>query len=66
MRRPQFTLRALLVAILIVAAFFGGVRFERERRRIADDDLIRLIQETVAPSAGEFIDENCVDSGAQE
>ena len=36
MPRPQFTLRALLVAMLIVAAFFGGVRYERERRRRED------------------------------
>lgn len=33
MRRPQFTLRALLVLMLAVACFFGGIRFERERRR---------------------------------
>jgi hypothetical protein len=37
MPRPQFTIRALLVAMLVVAAFFGGVRFERERRRQADE-----------------------------
>lgn len=37
MPRPQFTLRALLVAMLVVAAFFGGIRFERERRRREDD-----------------------------
>ena len=36
MPRPQFTLRALLVLILAVACFFGGVRFEKERRRMAD------------------------------
>ena len=33
----QFTLRVLLVAMLVVAAFFGGIRFERERRRRADE-----------------------------
>ena len=33
MPRPQFTLRALLVLMLAVACFFGGIRFERERRR---------------------------------
>jgi hypothetical protein len=37
MRRPQFTLRALLVAMLVVAAFFGGIHFERERRRREDE-----------------------------
>jgi len=31
MRRRQSTIRALLVAMLIAAAFFGGVQFERER-----------------------------------
>lgn len=31
--RPQFTLRALLVAMLVVAAFFADIRFERERQR---------------------------------
>jgi hypothetical protein len=36
MPRPHFTLRVLLVAMLVVAAFLGGVRFERERRRRAD------------------------------
>lgn len=29
MHRPQFTLRALLVAVLIVAAFFGGMAVQR-------------------------------------
>ncbi|HEV3342759.1 MAG TPA: hypothetical protein VG125_20470 [Pirellulales bacterium] len=33
----QFTLRALLVLLLAVACFFGGIRFERERRRRADE-----------------------------
>ena len=33
MPRPQLTVRSLLWAMLVVAAFFGGVRFERERRR---------------------------------
>ena len=37
MRRPQFTLRTLLVALLVVGAFLGGIRFERERRRRADE-----------------------------
>lgn len=36
MRRPQFTVRALLILTLAVACFFGGIRFERERRRMAD------------------------------
>ncbi|HWB08782.1 MAG TPA: hypothetical protein VG826_30305 [Pirellulales bacterium] len=37
MPRPQFTLRALLVAMLVVAAFFAGVHFERERQRRVDE-----------------------------
>ena len=39
MPRPQFTLRALLVLLLAVACFFGGIRFERERhwREYAQD-----------------------------
>jgi hypothetical protein len=32
-RRFQFSLKWLFVAMLAVACFFGGVRFERERRR---------------------------------
>jgi hypothetical protein len=36
MPRPQFTLRALLVAMLVVGAFFGGIWFERERQRRED------------------------------
>lgn len=28
-KRPQFTLRALLVAMLVVAAFFGGAAWQR-------------------------------------
>ena len=29
MPRPQFTLRALLVAMLVVGAFFGGMAWQR-------------------------------------
>ncbi|HET6884529.1 MAG TPA: hypothetical protein VFI31_30525 [Pirellulales bacterium] len=36
MTRPQFTLRALLVLMLAVACFFGGIHFERERVRRAE------------------------------
>jgi hypothetical protein len=37
MSRPQFTLRTLLVAILLVAAFFGGAEFGevQEQHRLA-------------------------------
>ncbi|HVX10708.1 MAG TPA: hypothetical protein VHC22_05970 [Pirellulales bacterium] len=39
MTRPQFTLRALLLAMLAGGCFFGGIRFEREleRRRRAEE-----------------------------
>lgn len=37
MRRPQFTLRALLVLMLAVACFFAGMTFDRERRRRQDE-----------------------------
>jgi hypothetical protein len=36
MSRPQFTLRSLLVAMLVVGAFCGGIAFERERQRRRD------------------------------
>ena len=35
-RRFQFSLQWLFVAMLAVACFFGGIRFERERRRLED------------------------------
>lgn len=36
-RRFQFSLKWLFVAMLAVACFFGGIRFERERRRRQDE-----------------------------
>lgn len=36
-RRFQFSLRALLVLMLAAACFFGGIHFERERRRRLDE-----------------------------
>jgi hypothetical protein len=47
MPRPQFTLRALLVLLLAVACWFGGIRFERERYAREMDGLRQLIIETV-------------------
>lgn len=41
MRRPQYTLRAVLVATLVVAAFFAGIRFEREWRGREDEAAAR-------------------------
>ena len=37
MPRHQFTLRALLVLMFGAACFFGGIRFERDRRRLAEE-----------------------------
>ncbi|HVX11631.1 MAG TPA: hypothetical protein VHC22_10660 [Pirellulales bacterium] len=39
MPRPQFTLRALLVLVLVVGAFFGGIELgaKREQKRLASD-----------------------------
>jgi hypothetical protein len=39
MPRPQFTLRALLVAMFVVAAFFTGAEFgaRREQQRLASE-----------------------------
>ena len=39
MTRPQFALRSLLLAMLVVAAFCGGIQFERERQRRKDEKL---------------------------
>lgn len=46
MPRPQFSIRTLLVAMLIAAAFFGGIDFERERRR-RDDEAAALAAKRV-------------------
>jgi hypothetical protein len=35
-RRFQFSLKTLFIAMLCAAFFFGGIQFERERRRRAD------------------------------
>lgn len=35
-RKFQFSVRAMLILMFGVACFFGGVRFERERRRRED------------------------------
>jgi cytochrome c5 len=39
MPRPQFTLRALLVAMLVVAAFFGGMAVQKQidKRKAAEN-----------------------------
>jgi hypothetical protein len=41
-RRFQFSLRALLVVMLVVACYFGGIRFERERRWREDKGAVAL------------------------
>lgn len=66
MRRPHFTLRTLFVAMLVVAAFFGGIHFERERRvreeRAAKDvarersaNVLKQITETLSRQANEAL-----------
>ena len=35
-RRLQFSLKWVFVAMLVASAFFGGIHFERERRRRED------------------------------
>ena len=52
MPRPQFTLRTLLVLLLAVACFFGGIRFERERRRRADEAAKRAAPMPLATQPG--------------
>lgn len=51
MPRPQFTLRALLVATLVVAAFFGGMalqaKIEAKRRSDADQFVIDWMQQAI-------------------
>jgi len=54
MRRPQFSIRTLLWLTLVVAAFLGGILFERERKRreeaFWDDALQQAIKEALAKS----------------
>ncbi|HVA46406.1 MAG TPA: hypothetical protein VNH11_08535 [Pirellulales bacterium] len=53
MPRPQFTLRALLVAMLVVAAFFGGmVAQKRLDQRVIERSGLRL--ETTTMPDGTF------------
>jgi hypothetical protein len=42
-RRFQFSLRWLFVAMLAVACFFGGIRFERERVRREKANKVKYI-----------------------
>ena len=51
MRRPQFSIRALLILMLVVAAFFGGIKFERERRT-REERASHAPIATTPPSAG--------------
>lgn len=44
MPRRQFTLRALLVAMLVVAAFFGGIAVERRRKAAHYEDVIDALE----------------------
>jgi hypothetical protein len=38
MPRPQLSLRTLLWSMVVAAAFFAGIQFERERRNREDDE----------------------------
>ena len=40
------SIQALLVAMLVVGAFFAGIRFERERQRRADERAAALAPKT--------------------
>jgi hypothetical protein len=40
MPRPQFSIRTLLWLTLVVAAFLGGIGFEKERQRRIDEELL--------------------------
>ena len=56
--RPQFTLRALLVAMLAAACFFGGIRYERERRRREEERAAQSAARTaqIGPKRGRIED----------
>ena len=43
-RRFQFSLRALLVAMMVVAAFFSGIHVERRRKAAHYDDAIKALE----------------------
>lgn len=49
MPRPQFSIRTLLWLTLVVAAFLGGIGFERERRRREDAAAILIPQPSLDP-----------------
>jgi hypothetical protein len=49
MPRPQFTLRALRVTMLVLGAFLGEIRFERERQRRADEAAARAARPLPPP-----------------
>lgn len=44
-RRFQFSVRALLVAMLVVGAFFGGIQWERARRRRENEQAQKAVTE---------------------
>lgn len=75
MPRPQFSLKTMLWLMLVAAAFFGGIRFERERRRQADDaaymqrnsDILqRLLSSNLLPYIEQVPLEQLPRSGARE
>ena len=59
--RPQFSLKTMLVLLLAVACFFGGIHFERERRRREDAKTVGDDWGCLVPSGG-----NSEDSSVEE
>ena len=42
-RRFQYSLQWLLIVMAVIAAFFGGIAFERERKRREEERIARYI-----------------------
>ena len=55
MRRPQFTLRALLVAMLFVATFFGSMAVQRHLDKPVSRAAIRFPQPDAPDQHGEVM-----------
>ena len=64
MRRPQFSIGALLIAMLAAACFFGGVHFEQRRKQ--HDAAARGVQTVDVRLANEFSDRRTVDYLAEQ
>lgn len=53
-RRFQFSLKWLFVAMLAAACFFGGIRFERERQRREQEAAALAAKAKALPPSGTF------------